>query len=98
MTVTPGASAGGGLAIFKDSWVQSITKRGDGGAIYADQLLKQQGGRLTFQNCSAPRLGGYGTWGQRWEGMLKDKGFMGDLTPMEKEREREREGEGFQDD
>lgn len=48
----------GGLAIFKDSQVQSVQKRGDGGAIYADQQIQQQGGRLIFQNCSAPRSGG----------------------------------------
>lgn len=48
----------GGLAIFKDSWVQSVQQRADGGGIYADQRIEQHGGWLTFQNCSAPRLGG----------------------------------------
>lgn len=48
----------GGLAIFKDSRVQSVQKKGDGGGIFADQQIKQHGGRFTFQNCSAPRVGG----------------------------------------
>lgn len=55
--MTVALAVGGGLAIFKDSRVQSVQKKGDGGGIFADQQIKQHGGRLTFQNCSAPRVG-----------------------------------------